>query len=75
MGTDFLYARSRFHSGMGTAIDLGGTMVRQYNDSPTSSMADCRALHSDWAMTGIDITNAVHCLGMESDGRSERRPF
>ena len=44
--TDFLFAMPSFISGMGRAIDLGGTMT-QYNFSETPEEADTRAIFSD----------------------------
>jgi hypothetical protein len=59
MGTDFLYARPSFIGGMAVAMDLYGVSVGEYNRSATPNAADYRALRSDWALTGIDISNAM----------------
>ena len=59
MGTDFLYARPSFSGGMAAALDLCGILVSEYNRSATPNMADYRALRSDWAITGTDISGAV----------------
>ena len=59
MGTDFLYANPSFSGGMASALDLSGILVREYNRSSTPNMADFRALRSDWAITGIDISEAI----------------
>ena len=59
MGTDFLYARPSFSGGMAVAMDLCGVLVSEYNRSATPNIADYRALHSDWAITGIDLTKAI----------------
>jgi len=72
MGTDFLYARPRFFSGMGMVMDIAGVMVRRYNCSPTPDAADSSALRSDWATTGADITTAVGRIGREIDGKGSQ---
>jgi hypothetical protein len=59
MGTDFLYARPSFSGGMAGAMDLCGVLVSEYNRSATPNIADYRALYSDWAITGIDLTKAI----------------
>jgi hypothetical protein len=71
MGTDFLYARPRFVSGMGMVVDLAGTMVRQYNYSRTPNAADSVALRSDWAMTGSDLQVAVNSLDAKKNGKAK----
>ena len=67
MGSDFLYATPSFSGGMAAALDLGGVLASEYNSSPTPNMADCRALRSDWAVTGIDISSATEQFGEEHD--------
>lgn len=59
MGTDFLYARPKFSGGMAAAFDLSGILVSEYNRSATPNMADFRALQSDWAIAGADISKAI----------------
>jgi hypothetical protein len=59
MGTDFLYAKPSFLGGMGSAMDLGATLVGEYNRSATPSLADYRALRSDWAISGMEIFTAM----------------
>ena len=59
MGTDFLFAKPNFLSGMASAMDLGGTLVSEYNSSFTPNAADFRALKSDWAVVGMDIEDAL----------------
>ncbi len=59
MGTDFLYARPSFSGGMAAALDLCGVLVSEYNRSPSPNSADFRALKSDWAITGLDISEAI----------------
>lgn len=57
--TDFLFAKPTFLSGMGAAIDLGGTMV-MFNESSSPDEADYLALANDWIMVGNDIRNAMN---------------
>jgi len=59
MGTDFLYARPSFSGGIAAAMDLCGILVGEYNRSATPNLADYRALRSDWAITGLDLTEAI----------------
>ena len=59
MGTDFLFARPSFSGGMAAAMDLCGILVSEYNRSATPNIADFRALRSDWAITGLDLTQAT----------------
>ena len=56
--TDFLFAIPSFLSGMGEAIDLGGTMIN-FNSSDSHEEADFIALYNDWAMVGNDIRYAM----------------
>jgi hypothetical protein len=59
MVSDFLYARPSFSGGMASVVDLCGILVSEYNRSITPNVADYRALRSDWAITGLDISNAM----------------
>jgi len=52
--TDFLFAKPSFISGMGRAIDLGGTMT-VFNQSDTPEEADARALYNDCLAAGNDM--------------------
>ena len=56
--SDFLFARPSFIAGLGTAIDLGGTM-EIFNESPSPEEADFLALRNDWCTVGKDIRNAM----------------
>lgn len=56
--TDFLFAKSTFVSGIGSVIDLGGTMA-MFNESSSPEEADYLALANDWAMVGNDIRTAM----------------
>ncbi len=71
MGTDFLYARPSFIVGMGTAVDLCGVLVTEYNRSLTPNIADYRALRSDWAITGMDISEAIGQVSAENHVETE----
>ena len=55
MGTDYLFARPSFISGMAGAMDMSGTLVKEYNRSATVNLADYLALKSDWAISGLDL--------------------
>jgi hypothetical protein len=57
-GTDALFARPSFMSGVARALDLGGTFD-EYNRSPSPEDADVRALHSDWMAVGADMQKAI----------------
>ena len=59
MGTDFLFTRPSFSGGMAAAMDLCGILVSEYNRSPTPNIADYRAILSDWAITGLDFSEAI----------------
>jgi len=59
--TDFLYARPNLAEGIGSVVDLFGTMQR-YNESNTPEEADIKALWSDFKSVGIDIQNAVQTI-------------
>ncbi len=60
MGTDYLYANPSFTGGMASALDLSGVLMTEYNRSSTPNMADFRALQSDWAIAGLDISEAIN---------------
>jgi hypothetical protein len=70
MGTDFLYARPSFSGGMAAVFDLCGILVSEYNRSATPNIADYRALQSDWAITGMDISEAIKQIDIEN-GKSK----
>lgn len=56
--TDFLFSTPNFLSGMGKAIDLGGTMM-VFNASDSPAEADRLALLSDWGAVGADIYTSI----------------
>lgn len=58
MGSDFLFAKPSFWSGVARAVDLGATFTN-YNISPTEAVADERALRSDWRVVGEDLKKAI----------------
>ena len=58
MGSDFLFARPSWTSGAGRTLDLWG-VFEDFNDSPTSEIADGRALFSDWRIVGEDLLRAA----------------
>ena len=59
--TDFLFAQPGFWAGMGSAIDIGGTLAT-YNTSDTPVEADKMALMNDWIAVGSDIRKAAETL-------------
>jgi hypothetical protein len=71
MGTDFLYANPSFWGGMASVLDLGGTLVKEYNRSSTINEADFRALRSDWAISGLDLFTAIDIF-KESHGKTQQ---
>ncbi len=56
--SDFLFAMPSFLSGVGSAIDIGGTMM-MFNESPSPEEADALALANDWAVVNGDVRKAV----------------
>ena len=56
--TDFLYARPSLAEGIGSVVDLFGTM-QQFNSSRTPEEADTKALWSDFKSVGIDLEAAA----------------
>lgn len=64
--TDFLFARPSFVGGMASVLDLGATL-KAYNDSPSTNMADTRAIMSDWIVTGNDIRSAMSTFIEDND--------
>jgi hypothetical protein len=58
VGTDALFARPSFLSGVARVLDLGGTFDG-YNHSESEEDADLRALLGDWAAVGADLQRAI----------------
>ena len=56
--SDFLFAIPTFISGMGSVLDLGGTMTI-FNESSNPEEADILALANDWSMVGQDLRYAM----------------
>ena len=56
--SDFLFATPTFISGMGAALDFGGTMA-MFNESSSPEEADTLALANDWHAVGNDIRGAI----------------
>jgi hypothetical protein len=56
--TGFLFADPSFAQGLASVMDLGGTLL-VYNDSKTAQEADARAIATDWAIVGEDISSAI----------------
>jgi hypothetical protein len=57
--TDFLFSRPSFLEGVGSTIDLFGTL-REYNKSITPEDADSRAMWHDFKAIGLDIWNIIN---------------
>jgi hypothetical protein len=58
--TDFLFATPSFLTGAGRSIDLGAWLEQSaYNYSRTPAEADARAIASDWAVVGKDLSRAM----------------
>jgi hypothetical protein len=68
MKSDFLFATPSLISGIGRTIDLWGSFG-DFNDSPTSEVADERGLYSDWRMVGEDLAEAIDREGSRLDAR------
>jgi len=60
--TTFLYATPNFLLGMASVLDLGATLT-VYNESESPEEADFKAIYSDWATTGEDISSALNKWG------------
>ncbi len=60
--TDFLFSMPSFLSGMGKAIDLGGTMTL-FNGAASAEEADSLAVLSDWLAVGEDMKKAIKEAG------------
>ncbi len=65
MGTNpyatFLFARPSLVGGMASIFDLGGTLV-EYNNSPSTNIADATAIRMDWAAVGQDLRSAMRSV-------------
>ena len=57
--TDYLFATPSFLAGVARLFDFGCTFD-QYNRSESNAEADARAIASDWAMVGKDISFAMN---------------
>jgi len=56
--SDFLAANPTFASGVARLVDFGCSFD-SYNESATGSIADTRAMTSDWINVGYDILDSV----------------
>jgi hypothetical protein len=56
--SDFLFALPGFFTGMGSAIDIGSTLM-EYNASLSPNEADYIALCCDWNAVGVAMSEAV----------------
>ena len=64
MRADFLLAQPGAISGMGRALDLGGTFD-DYNQSSSEREADLRASYVDWQIVGNDLRSAINMAKSE----------
>ena len=64
MRTDYLFAMSSFWTGAARVLDLSGRFD-VYNDSADESLADARAIYSDWRMVGQDLAGAMTVVERE----------
>lgn len=65
---EFFFARPTFLGGVARVLDLGGSFDG-YNSSLTEQIADARAVLSDWATVGKDLSGA---MGVVAPERSDR---
>lgn len=69
--SDYLFATPSFWTGIARVLDLGGTFD-SYNESPTPTMADRRAMRLDWLAVGKELEVAMKCADEEvGDGPSD----
>lgn len=59
-----LFAMPSMLSGLARTLDIGGTLD-SYNESPTPSVADARAIASDFAVVGEDLRESVNAWAAE----------
>lgn len=67
MRTMFFFAIPTFFSGCARLLDLGG-VYDLYNESQDESVADARALYSDFRMVGQDLQQATELFGTAHHG-------
>jgi hypothetical protein len=65
VASDFLTADSTFMTGAGTIFNLAGSYYR-FNSSPTTAVADTKALFMDWAIVGQDLKDAMRSFESEN---------
>ena len=63
--SDYLFATPGFVNGMGSVLDLGGTLF-QYNGSSSGEEADALAMRSDFQAVGNDLRTAAEELCNEA---------
>lgn len=56
--SDYLFASPGFINGMGSVLDLGGTLF-QYNGSLSGEEADALAMRNDFRAVGDDLRSAA----------------
>lgn len=68
--SDFLFSNPNFWMGMGTAVNLAGNFYA-FNVSPTSDIADLRAMKADFAAVGEDLLEAMRSYEQEVQQQEE----
>lgn len=64
MRTDFLFPMPNFWYGLGSVLDLGGS-IGPFSYSRSGKEADFKAIYSDYRMIGQDIEDAMRVLEAE----------
>ena len=54
-----LFAEPSFVEGVGSVLDLGATLHKEYNSSETEYEADRKAIQNDWRAVGGDIVFSI----------------
>jgi hypothetical protein len=62
--TDFLFPKSSFFIGIGSAFNIFGNYYK-FNTSKTPLEADFKAIQSDWGVVGQDIEKSIKIIKKE----------
>ncbi|HEY0874973.1 MAG TPA: hypothetical protein VGD94_15980 [Vicinamibacterales bacterium] len=71
MRPDFLFGTPSWLSGAARTLDLMGEFDG-YNDSPTETEADAKALLCDWHAVGEALLDAMKAFSLEPQEESEQ---
>ena len=63
--TDFLFSKSTFVSGFGSAFNVVGNYY-EFNYSTTEEEADHRAIQCDWEMIAKDLLDAIEAYRIKA---------